>query len=172
MRERDAALARIAERLRTRPEDAAAAVESALDRAQELERELASGGAGRIDELARELTSQAAERDGLKVVTAVVDLGDPKQLLDLSDRVKSSLRDGAVVLGTVREGRPHLIASLTKSAVEKGLNAADIIRAAAEPVGGRGGGRDTMAQAGGKDAEKLDEALDVARRAIDEKLSG
>ena len=67
----------------------------------------------------------------------MVDLGDPKQLLDLSDRVKSSLHDAAVVLGTVREGRPHLIASLTKSAVEKGLNAADIIRAAAEPVGGR-----------------------------------
>ena len=93
----------------------------------------------------------------------MVDLGDPKQLLDLSDRVKSSLHDAAVVLGTVREGRPHLIASLTKSAVEKGLNAADIIRAAAEPVGGRGGGRDTMAQAGGKDAAKLDEALAVAR---------
>jgi len=171
MRERDAALGRIAERLRTRPEDAPAAVESALERAQELEREIASGGAGRVDELARELTAQAVEEDGLKVVTAVVDLGDPKQLLDLSDRVKSSLHDAVVVLGTVREGRPHLIASLTKSAVEKGLNAADIIRAAAEPVGGRGGGRDTMAQAGGTDAAKLDEALAVARRVIEAKLA-
>ena len=74
------------------------------------------------------------------------------------------------MLGTVREGRPHLIASLTKSAVGKGLNAADIIRAAAEPVGGRGGGRDTMAQAGGKDAGKLEEALEVARRSIEQAL--
>ena len=164
------ALLRTPRRLRTRPEDAPDAVESALEHAHELERELASGGAGRVDELARELTAQAVEEDGLKVVTAVVDLGDPKQLLDLSDRVKSSLHDAAVVLGTVREGRPHLIASLTKSAVEKGLNAADIIRAAAEPVGGQGGGRDTMAQAGGKDAAKLDEALAVARRVIEEAL--
>ena len=171
MRERDAALARIADRLRTRPEDAPAAVESALERAQAMERELASGGAGQVDELARELTGQATEVDGLRVVTAVVELGDPKALLDLSDRVKSSLQDGAVVLGTVREGRPHLIASLTKSAVGKGLNAADIIRAAAETVGGRGGGRDTMAQAGGKDAEKLEEALAVARRVIEEALT-
>ena len=65
-----------------------------------------------------------------------------------------------MVLGTVRKGRPHLIASLTKSAVESGLNAADIIREAAEAVGGRGGGRDTMAQAGGKDAAKLEEAIE------------
>jgi alanyl-tRNA synthetase len=111
--------------------------------------------------------------DGLKVVTAAVDVSEPKQLVELSDRVKSALHDAAVVLGTVREdGRPHLIANLTKSAAKRGLSAADIIGAAAAVVGGRGGGRDTMAQAGGTDAERLGEALEVARGAIEAKLRG
>ena len=64
-----------------------------------------------------------------------------------------------MVLGSAANGRPHLIANLTRSAVERGLSAAEIVRAAAAVVGGRGGGRDTMAQAGGKDAAKLDEAM-------------
>jgi alanyl-tRNA synthetase len=60
-----------------------------------------------------------------------------------------------------------LIASFTKSAVERGLSAADIVKQAAAVMGGGGGGRDTMAQAGGKDPEKLDAALATAREAID-----
>ena len=95
---------------------------------------------------------EAAERDGLRVVTARCEISDRDQLLELSDRVKSALGDGAVVLGTAAGGRPQLIASFTKSAVERGLSAADIVKQAAAVMGGGGGGRDTMAQAGGKDA--------------------
>ncbi len=170
-RAHDQALEQIAARLRTSPEHAEQAVEATLARGAELERALKSGGAGKLDELARQLVSEAAERDGFRVVAARCELGDRDELLELSDRVKSALGDGAVVLGTAAGGRPQLIASFTKSAVERGLSAAEVIKQAAAVMGGGGGGRDTMAQAGGKDSEKLDDALEAAREAIEAKLS-
>ena len=114
---------------------------------------------------------EAAELDGLRVVAARCDLPDREQLLELSDRVRSALGDGAVVLGSAAGGRPQLIASFTRSAVERGLSAADVVRRAAAVMGGGGGGRDTMAQAGGKDPSKLDDALAAAREAIEADLS-
>jgi alanyl-tRNA synthetase len=170
-RAHDGALAEVANRMRTTPEHAPQAVESALARLEERERELKSGGAVKLDDLAKRISGQAAERDGLRVVAARADLADRDQLLELSDRVKSALGDGAVVLGSAAGGRPQLIASFTKSAVERGLSAADIVKQAAAVMGGGGGGRDTMAQAGGKDPEKLDDALEAAREAIEAKLA-
>jgi alanyl-tRNA synthetase len=170
-RAHDEALGEVAARLKTTPERVPEAVEATLARAGELERELRSGGAGKLDQLARQLVEQAAEHDGLRVVAARCDIADRDQLLELSDRIKSALGDGAVVLGTVAGGRPQLIASFTRSAVERGLSAADVVKQAAAVMGGGGGGRDTMAQAGGKDPERLDEALESARRAIEAKLS-
>jgi alanyl-tRNA synthetase len=170
-RSRDEALGEIASRLRTSPEHAVEALDAALSRLGELEREVKSGGAGKLDELARQLAAEAAERDGLRVVAARCDLPDRDQLLELSDRVKSALGDGAVVLGSAAGGRPQLIASFTKSAVERGLSAVAVVKQAAAVMGGGGGGRDTMAQAGGKDPEKLDEALEAAREAIEATIS-
>jgi alanyl-tRNA synthetase len=166
----DSALEEIAARLRTSPDNAPRAVESLTGRVGELERELKSGGAGKLDELARELVAGADERDGLKLVLARCDVNGQQELLELSDRVKSALGDGAVVIGTAAGGRPHLIASFTRSAVERGLSAADVVKEAAQVIGGGGGGRDTMAQAGGRDPEKLEGALETARKAIEAKL--
>jgi alanyl-tRNA synthetase len=170
LRAHDAALAQIAARLRASPDQAVQAVESTVARIGELERELKSGGAGKLEDLARELVARATDRDGVKVVAARCDVGDPKELLEVSDRVKSALGDGAVVLGTAAGGRPHLIVSFTRAAVDRGLSAAEIVRQAAQLIGGGGGGRDTMAQAGGRDPDKLDDALEAAREAIEAKL--
>ncbi len=91
---------------------------------------------------------------------------DQKQLLELANRVQSKLGgDSAVALGGARgRARSRSSSSSPRSAVERGLSAAAIVREAAPVVGGGGGGRDDMAQAGGKDASKLDEALAAARR--------
>jgi alanyl-tRNA synthetase len=169
-RGRDAALEEIAARLRTNPANAGRAVEAMVARVAELERELKSGGAGRLAELAGELVAGADERDGLRLVVARCDVAGQQELLEVSDRVKSALGDGVVVLGTAGGGRPHLIASFTRSAVERGLSAADVVKAAAQVIGGGGGGRDTMAQAGGRDPEKLDDALETARKVVEAKL--
>jgi alanyl-tRNA synthetase len=171
LRKRDATLSRIARTLRTRPEDAERAVESHLARQAELERELKSGGANRLADVAESLLQQASDVSGVKVIAATCDAEGVDELRELSDRLKGLLGEAAVVLGAAGNGRPVMVASFTGGAVERGLSAAEVVKDAARLMGGGGGGRDTMAQAGGKSPEKLDEALAAARKAIEAKLS-
>jgi alanyl-tRNA synthetase len=97
---------------------------------------------------------------------------DQRALLNLADRVKARLGEGAVVLGGANDGRVALVASFTSGAVGRGLSAAEIVRGAAAVIGGGGGGRDDVAQAGGRDPERLDDALAAARDAIERALAG
>ena len=80
------------------------------------------------------------------------------------DRLKGRLGDAAILLGTVADGRVHLVASVAPGLVARGVKAGAVVKRAAEIVGGGGGGRDTMAQAGGRDPEKLQEAIDAGKR--------
>ena len=110
------------------------------------------------------LTAGAAERGRLKVLVAEAPegtLGD--SLLELADRLRGALGPSAVVLGARDGERVQLVASMTPEAVEDGLDAAAVIKQIGPIVGGGGGGRPSMARAGGKDASRLDEALDAAR---------
>ena len=135
-------------------------------------REKSKRPAGLDRELAESLVSGAAQLDGVRVVTEIVDVPDQRSLLELSDRVKQTLGDAAVVLGVAVDGRVHLVANFSPSAVERGLKAVDVVRAAAGVAGGGGGGRDTMAQAGGRLPDKLPEAVAAARVAIESALGG
>jgi alanyl-tRNA synthetase len=76
------------------------------------------------------------------------------------------------VLGGASDGRVGIVACFAPGVVERGLSAAEVVREAAALVGGGGGGRKDVAQAGGKDPERLSEALAVARKAIERKLAG
>jgi alanyl-tRNA synthetase len=97
---------------------------------------------------------------------------NPKQLLDLANRIQSKAeKPSVVVLGGEFGGKAGLVALVSKDAIEKGVSAGTIIREIAPIVGGGGGGRDDMAQAGGKDPSKLDEALAAARAAIERDLT-
>ncbi len=122
-------------------------------------------------EQAEALAGRAQEIAGVRVVTEVADADDPKALLALSDQLRQKLGDSAVVLGAAADGRVHLVANFAPSVVERGLNAGDVIRVAAEIAGGGGGGRPTLAQAGGKEPGKLPEALAAARLEIEKQLS-
>ncbi len=106
------------------------------------------------------------------MLTAVIESSDPKALPDVADRVKGKLGDAAIVLGAVADGRVHLVATVAPALVERGVRAGAIVRIAAGVAGGGGGGRDTMARAGGRDPEKLPEAIDAARAAIEAALAG
>jgi alanyl-tRNA synthetase len=103
--------------------------------------------------------------DGVNVVVDAVDGLDGDALLDLSDRFKQRHAPAAVVLGSVSHGKVALVANFDPAVAER-ISASDVIRGAAPLVGGGGGGRPTMARAGGKDAEKLPEALAEAERLI------
>ena len=106
-------------------------------------------------------------------VTVIVEQasGDQRELLDLADRIKARLGDAAVVLAAGDGDKVALVASFSKSAVAHGLDAAEVVREAAAEVGGGGGGRDTVAQAGGRDPGRLPQALEAARVAIHRKLT-
>jgi alanyl-tRNA synthetase len=121
--------------------------------------------------LADSLVSGAQEIGGIRVVAEAVEAADAKALLELSDRVKQSLGDSAVVLGTAVDGRVHLVANFADAAVKRGLKAGDVVRVAAQAAGGGGGGRDNMAQAGGRDPERLPDAIAAARVAIERGLA-
>ncbi|MBA3302158.1 MAG: alanine--tRNA ligase [Thermoleophilaceae bacterium] len=168
-RERTEELRQIASILKVPERDAVEAVRKLSERARELSRQTPK----RDDrELAESLIAGAAEFGGVRVVAEVVDVPEPKALLALSDRVKQTLGDSAVVLGAGGEGKANLVANFSPMALERGLKAGDVVRAAAQIVGGGGGGRDDMAQAGGRDPEKLPDALASARAAIEAALAG
>ncbi len=167
-RARTRELREIAELLRVPEHDVVGAVRKLSERARELAKR------PRVEDgrqTAEGLVSGAAEIGGVRVVTEVVEVPDASALLDLSDRVKQSLGDAAVVLGCDVEGRAHLVANFATAAVERGLDAGQVVRLGAELVGGGGGGRETMAQAGGRDVARLPEAVAAARVEIERVLS-
>jgi alanyl-tRNA synthetase len=174
LRAHDILLGELAAQLRTRPEDAAQAVSALVQERERLEKQVkdvgaAAGGAAHdIDALA----AQAQDVAGAPVLAARVEGGDAKALLDLVDRLKGRLAGAAILLGTAGDGRVHLVASVAPELVRRGVKAGEIVKVAAEIAGGGGGGRDTMAQAGGREPEKLDEAIDAARAAIESALAG
>ncbi len=176
LREHDALLGEIAGDLRTRPQDAPAAVASLVQERKRLEKALKLGAAGGdgtdglpdLDALA----ARAVELSGATVLAASVEAPDAKLLLDLTDRLKGRLQGAAILLGAAADGRVHLIASVAPELVERGVRAGEIVKSAAAIVGGGGGGRDTLAQAGGRDPERLDEAIAAGRTAIEAALAG
>jgi len=169
-RERDGDLREIGELLGN-PQDPLAAARRAAEQLKE-----ASAGAQKaqgqaLGEEAKRLGAAASELGGVQVLVAATELADQKALLDVANRIQSSLGDPVVqLLGGGDKDKVALVALASPGAVEKGLSAAELVRAAAGVVGGGGGGRDDMAQAGGKDPAKLDDALAEARAIIEGKL--
>jgi alanyl-tRNA synthetase len=145
-------------------------VVSAVERLQQQLKEAQKRPRTDDRQLAESVAGSAEEIGGVRVVAQPVEVEDAKALLELSDQVKQKLGDAAVVLGTAVDGRVHLVANFSDSAVGRGLKAGDVVKIAAQITGGGGGGRPTMAQAGGRDPEKLPEAIAAARTAIEQAL--
>ena len=106
-----------------------------------------------------DLVSQASDVDGIKVIAVRVSVENTGGLRQLGDRLRDSLQSGVIVLGTVVDDKPSLLAMVTPDLTGRGVRAGDIIRAAAVHINGRGGGRPELAEAGGKDASGLDMAI-------------
>jgi alanyl-tRNA synthetase len=174
-REREALL-REAGELLGNPQDPVAAARRAAEQLKE-----AGAGAEKAqrEQLGVEADALAGQAEDLagggRLVAAAVKeslQANPKQLLDLANRVQSKVgQPSVVVLGSEFGGKAGLVALVSKDAVERGLSAGSIIREIAPTVGGGGGGREDMAQAGGKDPSKLDEALAAARASIERELA-
>ncbi|MDP4088674.1 MAG: alanine--tRNA ligase [Bacillota bacterium] len=126
----------------------------------ELKREIAKSAEG-------DILNNIKEVKGVKLISAVVDNMDNESLRDMGDRLRSRIGTGVVVLGSVYEGRVLLLAMASKDAVEKGVHCGKIIKEVAAVTGGGGGGRPDMAQAGGKEPEKIVEAIGIVEKLLE-----
>jgi alanyl-tRNA synthetase len=128
-----------------------------------LSRELASSG---LDSL----TDSAVTIDGVKVICAEIPLDSPKTLREVGDKIRDSLGSGVAVLGGAIDGKAALLAIVSKDLTKK-IKAGDLVNRVAKLVGGKGGGRPDMAQAGGPLADKVGDAIKTVPDAVKEILS-
>ena len=105
------------------------------------------------------LLNRVQEVNGVRVLSAQVEAADVSMLREMSDWFRDRLGSGVIVLGAVLASKPSFIAAVTPDLVERGIHAGTLVKAVAQEVGGSGGGKPTMAQAGGRDASRMAEAL-------------
>jgi alanyl-tRNA synthetase len=152
-------LQRVAELLRGAREDVDVRVTQLLDRTRGLEKELEQLKARLSSAAGADLAGRAEEVvAGVKVLAERLDGADPKALRETMDKLKDKLGSAVIVLATEADGKVNLVAGVTKDLTDR-VRAGDLIKRVAEKVGGRGGGRPDMAQAGGNDPAGLPEAL-------------
>ncbi|WP_295392755.1 alanine--tRNA ligase [uncultured Thiodictyon sp.] len=149
---------RLAALLKGAREDLDERVASLLERSRTLEKELDQIKSRLASTKGKDLASQAVDVGGVKVLAARIDGVDPKALRDTLDQLKDSLGSAVVLLAAVADGKVSLVAGVTKDLTAR-LPAGDLIREAAALVGGKGGGRPDMAQAGGNEPDRLPAAL-------------
>ncbi len=140
-----------------------------LERQRKLEKEIEQLSGKLASAAGADLIDQAIEINGTKVLAAKLDGVEPKALRDTMDQMKSKLGSAVIVLATVNGNKVSLIAGVTKDRTDK-IKAGDLIRVVAEKVGGKGGGRPDMAQAGGSNPAGLPEALALVESIAREQL--
>jgi alanyl-tRNA synthetase len=141
-----------------RSDDVVAKTQALQERVKQLEKQLAQASGKLASNRGDELTSQAQSIGSAKVLAAAVEGVDAAALRDLMDKLKDKLGSAVVVLGAANEGKVSLIAGVTADLTSK-VKAGELVNMVAQQVGGKGGGRPDMAQAGGTDPSKLDAAL-------------
>ncbi|MDH5190634.1 MAG: alanine--tRNA ligase [Gammaproteobacteria bacterium] len=145
-------------------------VRQMLDRNRSLEKELEQLKAKLASSQGGDLASSAEDIDGLKVLAARLDGVDPKSLRDTVDQLKNKLGSAAIILAAVNDTKVSLVAGVTKDQVSR-IKASDLVNTVALKVGGKGGGRPDMAQAGGNDPSGLDEALSAVSNWVREQIA-
>ncbi|MFP3891032.1 MAG: alanine--tRNA ligase [Ralstonia sp.] len=144
--------------LRAQPSELTQRIGQVQDQVKTLEKELERLKSKLAASQGDELVSQAVDVAGIKVLAAKLDGADAKTLRETMDQLKDKLKTAAIVLGSVTDGKVALIAGVTADATAK-VKAGELVNFVAQQVGGKGGGRPDMAQAGGTEPEKLPQAL-------------
>ncbi len=165
----EAKLRQTAAALRAPVDDVEAKIAQLQEHARSLERELARLKSRLALGQGTDLAGQAVEVKGARVVAATLDGADAKTLREAVDRLKGQLKSAAIVLGAVADGKVALIAGVTADLTSR-VKAGELVNFVAQQVGGKGGGRPDMAQAGGADPAKLPEALRSVRAWLEQKL--
>ncbi|MBI3838293.1 MAG: alanine--tRNA ligase [Planctomycetia bacterium] len=165
VRRQEEALAETAALLRVPPGEVPARVAALTKELRDLKKQLSSAPrAGEVT--AEKLLSGASEVGGVRIVVSEAPGADANAMRQLIDQLRKTAAPVAVLLGSASDDKVTLVSGITRDLQDRGLNAGDWIKGAAEMVGGRGGGKPDMAQAGGKHPEKLLQALDAARASM------
>ncbi|MCA9113873.1 MAG: alanine--tRNA ligase, partial [Planctomycetaceae bacterium] len=154
------------------PEDLPRRIEHLQNELRDAKKELAKytreSAAGQVEEL----LAAADEVDGVRIIAHIPEGGTRESMRELVDELRNRKQPVAILLGCETEGKVALIAAVSKELIARGVKASDCIRVAAKEVGGGGGGRPDMAEAGGRDPEGLPAAMDAAKAFYRQQLGG
>jgi alanyl-tRNA synthetase len=158
-----------AQALKASPLELNQRIAQTLEYSRALEKELARLKSKLASSQGEGLADSAVDVNGVKVLAATVEGADPKTLREALDRAKDKLKSAVIVLAAADGGKVNLIAGVTSDLTDK-VRAGDLVNFVAQQVGGRGGGRADMAQAGGTEPAKLPAALDSVRAYVRERM--
>ncbi len=159
-------------RFRCQPEDLPARVEALQEEIKKLQQQVKKGAATDLQSSADKLLASATEVSGVKIIVGEMPAGPVEQMRQQVDRLRQKATSSIVVIGWSEDSKVGLIAAVTEDLVKKGLHAGKLVGEVAKVAGGGGGGKPTMAQAGGKDPAKLADALELAKTLAREQLKG
>jgi alanyl-tRNA synthetase len=160
LRETERELRKAAELLKTSPKELVKRVEATQKRVKELEKKVEEVAVKAQTASSKDLLDQAREVNGMKVLATRIDPADDKVYRGLADQLRDRIRSGVIAIGGEKDGKALILVAATKDVVARGFSAGDLVREMAKEVGGKGGGKADMAQAGGPDASKIPAALD------------
>lgn len=166
---KDQQMDNLARMLKSSRDEVNSKVEQLIQKVKEQEKQLAQLKGKMASQAGSDLSSQAEEFGGVKVLTAHLDGADSDTLRETMDQLKNKLGTAAIVLATEDAGKVKLIAGVTKD-LTKTIKAGDLVNIAAAEVGGKGGGRPDMAQAGGSNPVAIPQALEAARNWLQNQL--
>ncbi len=158
VQERERLLGQISQMLRVKPKDVVTKVEKLLTELKEAEKQIAALKASLAAKESEKLLDAVKYIDNIAVLAKEVPGADAKTLREMGDKLRDKLKSGVIVLGSRADGKAMLVAMVTKDLTNQ-IKAGEIIKQIAPLIGGGGGGRPDMAQAGGKQPERLPEAL-------------
>ncbi|MEK8090095.1 alanine--tRNA ligase [Thermithiobacillus plumbiphilus] len=158
VREKEALLRQVADLLKASPQDAAKRLEGLLEQHRQLERQIEQIRAKAAASQGDNLADRAISLKGVKVLAAQLDGADAKTLRNTLDQLRDKLGNSAIVLAAVQGDKVSLVAGVSKDLSSR-IPAGDLVNFVAQPLGGKGGGRPDMAQAGGSNPEKLPDIL-------------
>jgi alanyl-tRNA synthetase len=170
IRRRNRALKETAASLAATPEEVPHKATELLDELSAAQKEISSLRRELAQHEMGALLEDVPRVEDVPVLTATLSDADTNTLRKMADRFRQRYPSGVAVLASVQDGRPILIAAVTEDLVQKGLRAGDLVQYVAEPLGGGGGGKPTLAQAGGKHTDHLDQALDSVQEWVANQL--
>ena len=167
---REKTLLRVSQMLDTAPDQAVEQLERLLEQHKKLQQELTQYQRKAVSELGTELVNQAEMINGVNVVIAEVKLAEAEQLRSLGDQLRDRLHPAVIFLAARVSGKVQFVAMASKEIAGKRVHVGNVIKSAAAVCGGGGGGRPDMAQAGGREPEKLPQALELVRDLLAQQL--